>query len=455
MDESREKLIRDVICDSIVDGVFTVDEEWRITTFNRAAAEITGVPAGEAIGRHCCDVFRSSICEADCALKETLRTGRPIVNKAIYIVDARDRRVPISISTGVLRDSDGNVIGGVETFRDLSLVEELRKELRAKHSFVDIIGQSHVMEQLFDILPQVAESDSTVLIEGGSGTGKELFAKAIHELSFRRDNRFIAVNCGALPDTLLESELFGYKAGAFTDARQDKPGRFALANGGTILLDEVGDMSPALQVRLLRALQEGTIEPLGAMEPVNVNVRVIAATNRSLADLVREGTFREDLYYRINVVCLTLPALSDRQEDIPLLVDHFVGKFNRLKNKAVVGVSEEVMATLMAHDYPGNVRELENIIEHAFVLCRGGLIEMGHLPAPLQGAGDAETPTRWQGLTLEALEKIHIADALRRHGGNRKAAARELGINPSTLYRKMKSFDITVPDKDGRSKDGG
>jgi len=455
MDESREKLIRDVICDSIVDGVFTVDEEWRITTFNRAAAEITGVPAEEAIGQHCCDVFHSSICEAECALKETLRTGRPIVNKAIYIVDARDRRVPISISAGILRDSDGNVIGGVETFRDLSLVEELRKELRAKHSFVDIIGQSHVMEQLFDILPQVAESDSTVLIEGASGTGKELFAKAIHELSFRRDNRFVAVNCGALPDTLLESELFGYKAGAFTDARQDKPGRFALANGGTILLDEVGDMSPALQVRLLRALQEGTIEPLGAIEPVTVNVRVIAATNKSLADLVREGTFREDLYYRINVVCLTLPALSDRQEDIPLLVDHFVGKFNRLKNKAVVGVSEEVMATLMAHDYPGNVRELENIIEHAFVLCRGGLIEMGHLPAPLRGPGDAETPTRWQGLTLEALEKIHIADALRRHGGNRKAAARELGINPSTLYRKMTSLDITFPDKDGRSKNGG
>ena len=454
MDESREKLIRDVICDSIVDGVFTVDEEWRITTFNRAAAEITGVPAEEAIGQHCCDVFRSSICEAECALKETRRTGRPIVNKAIYIVNARGERIPISISAGILRDSDGNVIGGVETFRDLSLVEELRKELRAKHSFVDIIGQSHVMEQLFDILPQVAESDSTVLIEGASGTGKELFAKAIHELSFRRDNRFVAVNCGALPDTLLESELFGYKAGAFTDARQDKPGRFALANGGTILLDEVGDMSPALQVRLLRALQEGTIEPLGAIEPVNVNVRVIAATNRSLAALVREGTFREDLYYRINVVCLTLPALSDRQEDIPLLVDHFVGKFNRLKNKAVVGVSEEVMATLMAHGYPGNVRELENIIEHAFVLCRGGLIEMDHLPAPLRRPEDAEAPTRWQGLTLQALEKIHIADALRRHGGNRKAAARELAINPSTLYRKMKSLDIGPPREDGRSKGG-
>ena len=387
----------------------------------------------------------------DIELRSLRCTGRPIVGKMIYIVDAQDRRVPISVSTGILQDSDGHAIGGVETFRDLSLVEELRKELQAKHSFVDIIGRSSAMHQLFDILPQVAESDSTVLIEGGSGTGKELFAKAIHELSFRRDNPFVAVNCGALPDTLLESELFGYKAGAFTDARQDKPGRFSLANGGTILLDEIGDMSPALQVRLLRVLQEGTIEPLGAIEAVKVNVRVIAATNKSLATLVRDGGFREDLYYRVNVVCLTVPALSDRRKDIPLLIDHFVGKFNRLRGKAVAGVSEEVMATLMAHDFPGNVRELENIIEHAFVLCSGGLIETCHLPPSLLGPSDGEAPTRWQGFSLEALEKIHIADALRRHAGNRKAAAGELGINPSTLYRKMKSLDIQLPENDGRT----
>jgi PAS domain S-box-containing protein len=440
--DSSEEHIQDVICDSISDGVFTVNEDWRVTTFNRAAEEITGVLAQEAIGQPCCDVFRSSICEAECALRETLRTGRPIINKMVYIVDAQDRRVPISVSTGILRDSGGNAIGGVETFRDLSLVEELRKELQAKHTFVDIIGRSSAMHQLFDILPQIAESDSSVLIEGGSGTGKELFAKAIHELSFRRDEPFVAVNCGALPDTLLESELFGYKAGAFTDARQDKPGRFSLANGGTILLDEIGDTSPALQVRLLRALQEGTIEPLGAIEPVNVNVRVIAATNKSLAALVGDGGFREDLYYRVNVVCLTLPALSDRREDIPLLIDHFVGKFNRLRGKAVAGVSEEVMATLMGHSFPGNVRELENIVEHAFVLCSGGLIESRHLPPPLRGPSDVETPVLWQGLTLDALEKIHIADALRRHAGNRRAVAGELGINPSTLYRKMKSMDI-------------
>ena len=449
MRDAREEHVQNVICDSISDGVFTVDEDWRITTFNRAAVEITGVPAEEAIGQRCCDVFRSNICEAECALRETLRTGRPLISKMIYIVDARDRRVPVSVSTGILRDDDGNTIGGVETFRDLSLVEELRKELQAKHSYVDIIGRSGAMHKLFDILPQVAESDSTVLIEGASGTGKELFAKAIHELSFRRDNAFVAVNCGALPDTLLESELFGYKTGAFTDARQDKPGRFSLANGGTILLDEIGDMSPALQVRLLRVLQEGTIEPLGAIESIKVNVRVIAATNRSLAALVREGIFREDLYYRVNVVCLTLPALADRREDIPLLIDHFVGKFNRLRGKAVVGVSEKVMATLMEHDFPGNVRELENIIEHGFVLCGGGLIEISHLPPSLRGPGYVEIPKRWQGFTLAALEKLHIADALRRHTGNRKAAARELGINPSTLYRKMKSLDIHLSEDNG------
>ncbi len=207
------------------------------------------------------------------------------------------------------------------------------------------------------------------MIEGASGTGKELFARAIHNLSPRRGKRFVAVNCGALPDTLLESELFGYKAGAFTDARQDKLGRFALADGGTLLLDEIGDVSPAMQVRLLRVLQERVYEPLGSVEPVKADVRLIAATNKDLGKLVRKGVFREDLYYRIHVIRLALPNLRDRREDIPLLVEHFIAKFNRLQGKDVVGVSDEVLARLMDHDYPGNVRELENIIEHAFVLC--------------------------------------------------------------------------------------
>ena len=447
MNEAPKTQEKDVILDSIADGVFTVDEDWRITSFNRAAERITGVSRAEAIGQRCCDVFRASICENECALREALGSGRPIVNKAIYILDAQGRRIPVSISAATLKDASDRVIGGVETFRDLSMVEELRRELEGTYTFADIVGRSPGMRRLFDLLPQVADSNSTVLIEGASGTGKELFARAIHNLSPRRDKRFVAINCGALPDTLLESELFGYKAGAFTDARQDKPGRFAVADEGTIFLDEIGDISPAMQSRLLRVLQEKLFEPLGSVEPVEVDVRVVAATNQDLGKLVRQGAFREDLFYRINVMRLKLPALRDRREDIPLLVERFVGKFNRLQNKDIAGVSEEALALLMEHHYPGNVRELENIVEHAFVLCRGGLIEGHHLPPELRGDDDAARRLRKGARTLKALEALHITDALRRHGGNRTAAARELGIDPSTLYRKIKSLAIKLPDR--------
>jgi len=444
--------MKDVILDSITDGVFTVDRNWRIMTFNRAAERITGVLRENALGQQCCNVFRSNICENECALKETLNTGRHVVNKTIYIVDNDGHRIPISISTAILKDSDGNVIGGVETFRDLSMVEELRKELHEKYTFLDIIGRSKAMQQVFDILPQIASSDSTALIEGESGTGKELVARAIHNLSTRKNKRFVAINCGALPDTLLESELFGYKAGAFTDARHDKPGRFSLADGGTIFLDEIGDISAAMQTRLLRVLQEKAFEPLGSIKPVEVDVRVIAATNKDLSKLVRKGPFRRDLYYRINVIRLKLPELRSRREDIPLLVDHFVAKFNRFQNKNVAGVSEEVLAILLEYNYPGNVRELENIIEHAFVLCSNGLIETRHLPPQFHSKRDINTLKVKRGVTLKALEAIHITDALHRHGGNRTAAARELGIDASTLFRKIKSLEIEPPEKDGRRR---
>lgn len=439
-----------VILDSINDGVFTVDEAWRITSFNRAAERITGVRREEALGRPCCEVFRASICETACALRQTLTTGRPVVNKAVYILDARGNRVPISVSTAVFKDERGKTIGGVETFRDLRLVEELRKELETQGSFAEIVGRSVAMRQVFQVLPQIAESDSTVLIEGASGTGKELFARAIHNLSPRREKRFVAINCGALPDTLLESELFGHKAGAFTDARQDKQGRFAFAEGGTLFLDEIGDISPAMQVRLLRVLQERVYEPLGSNESIKVDVRLVTATNKDLAKLVRKGTFREDLFYRVHVIRLVLPSLRNRREDIPLLVEHFIAKFNRLQGKDVVGVSDEVLARLMDHDYPGNVRELENIIEHAFVLCRGALIELAHLPPQFRGTASEETLPNLAGMTLAAMERFLIANALRRNAGNRAAAARQLGINPSTLFRKLKSLGIdqTEPGED-------
>lgn len=442
---------RDTILDSIADGVFTVDKEWRITSFNRAAEVITGVSREEALGKNCWDVFRASICETECALRRTLETGKSIVNKAIYIVNAEGRRVPISISTAILKDDAGRAIGGVETFRDLSLVEELRKELTGRYTFADIISKNHRMQRLFQMLPQVAASDSTVLIEGESGTGKELVARAVHNLSPRRKKPFVAVSCGALPDTLLESELFGYKAGAFTDARKDKPGRFALAEGGTIFLDEIGEISPAMQVRLLRVLQERMYEPLGGTESVKTNVRVVVATNRNLAQLVEEGKFRSDLYYRINVVRLTLPPLRERKEDIPLLVEHFITKYNHLRGKAITGVTPETMQILMAHNYPGNVRELENIIEHAFVVCEGGLIEPTHLPEFLKPSDLSVAPAPSTALTLKELEKQFILETLRRHNWNRLAAARALGIHKTTLFRKIKSLGLKLPQTDGRS----
>ncbi|MDP8244877.1 MAG: sigma 54-interacting transcriptional regulator [Candidatus Hinthialibacter antarcticus] len=450
MFEQPENSATDIILDSIADGVFTVDRNWNVTSFNRAAEKIIGISRQDAVGKPCCEVFRSSICESHCALKHTLKTGAPIINRTIYIIDLKGNQIPISISTALLKNSRGAVVGGVETFRDLSQVEELRKKLYEKYSFEDIVGHSAGMKRIFDVLPQVAASDATSVLIGESGTGKELFARAIHHLSSRNNKAFIAINCGALPDTLLESELFGYKAGAFTDAKRDKPGRFALADHGTIFLDEIGDVSPAMQVRLLRFLQEKTFEPLGATKSQTVDVRVIAASNKDLHQLVRRGKFREDLFYRVNVIRIEIPPLRERREDIPLLVQHFISSFNRVHEKAISHVSDRVMAALMTYPFPGNIRELENIIEHAFVLCRGPLIEATHLPPYLTDSNKAYEWNDQKSLSLQKLETIHITNTLNQYHGNRTAAAKALGIHPTTLFRKIKSLGILLPETDGR-----
>lgn len=443
MGKREESQFLDIILDSIADGVFTVDKEWKITSFNRAAERITGIPRHQAIGQHCFDVFHANICQTACALRRTMETGKEIIDLPINIVNQRGETISISISTAILRDQRGSIVGGVETFRDLSAIEELRKELSRQYSFEDIISKNYQIQKLFAILPDIAESDSTILLEGPSGSGKELFARAIHNLSSRKDKPYVVVSCGALPDTLLESELFGYVKGAFTDARRDKPGRFALADEGTIFLDEVGDLSPSMQVKLLRVLQEREYQPLGATATVKVDVRIIAATNKDLTELKENGLFREDLYYRLNVIKIELPPLCQRREDIPLLIEHFIRVFNLEMSKKISGVSDEVLHLLMRYDFPGNIRELQNIIEHAFVLCKGSIIELEHLPGEViekQQQLMRESPTPYQGLQ-EAEARI-IREALKRYNGHRGKTAQALGIAKSTLWRKMKRYKI-------------
>jgi PAS domain S-box-containing protein len=435
-----------LVLDSLSDGVIAVDERGRITFLNRAAERLTGWSREDLLGRTYEAVLEEDGDGDGCLLTQTLRAEQGMANRTSCIRGSGGRRVNVRVSTELVRQPNGCIVGAAATLRPSGKAERPAAGSLVNRGVGYIIGRSPAMEQLFQLVPQFAQSSSTILIEGASGTGKELFARAIHDLSPRRDKTFIAVNCGALPDTLLESELFGYKAGAFTDARQDKPGRFALADGGTIFLDEIGDVSPAMQIKLLRVLQERVFEPLGSIQSVRVDVRVIAATNQDLGELVRRGGFREDLYYRINIVRMQLPPLRERREDVPLLVEHFVEKFNRLQGKQVVDVSDDVLAVLMAHDFPGNIRELENVLEYAFVLCRGRRIELEHLPPSLRERPWLSDPGRRQGLTLRDLETLHIRDALRRCRGNRAAAARELGIDPSTLFRKLKTLRIRVGD---------
>ncbi len=446
--DNTQSLQNKLILDSIADGVFTVDRNWRITSFNMAAEIITGWDREEAVGSFCSDVFHSSICGKNCAIAESLYSGRPVANRSIMIQDKEGKNKPISISASPLVDVVGNVVGGVETFRDLSVMESLRKQLMQRYTFNEIISKSAVMQRFFQILPDIATSDSTVLILGESGTGKGIMADAIVSASARKDQPFLSVNCGAIPETLLESELFGYRSGAFTDARKDRKGRFAAAEGGTIFLDEIGDIPHPLQVKLLRVLEERVYEPLGSNESIKVDVRVIAATNRDLKQLVEDGLFRDDLYYRLKVVEITLPALRDRKEDIPLLIDHFVDKFRAEKQKDIVGVSDAVLKTLMLHSFPGNIRELENIIEYGFILCTGGFIQEEHLPEsflPDSHRAHGNFTDTQTGATLEQIEQQAIASSLERNKWKRMMTCRELGISKDTLRRKIERYKLKDP----------
>jgi two-component system response regulator HydG len=423
------------ILDSVADGVFTVDSEMRITWFNRAAEKITGFSQQEALGRPCCEIFRSNICFSACPVREALATGRNVENREIDILDRYNRELPISVSASVLRDAEGRPTGGVETFRDLSRLYALKQEITEKYSFHDLLSRNPAMRRLFDVLPDVAASNATVLLQGESGTGKELFARALHNLSPRRDRPLVVVNCGALPEQLLEAEIFGVRKGAYTGAVEDRPGRLTQAEGGTLFLDEIGDLPLALQVKLLRVLENREYQALGARRPQRADVRFVAATHRDLENMVKEGSFRQDLFFRLNVVQLLIPPLKERPEDIPLLLDLALDRFNKSYGKRIRGFSSEALSLLLDHSYPGNVRELLNMVERAVILARGETITPELLPSELTQStpmpsfedGENRLPTANQ-----------LAALLEKHDGNRSAAARELGINRTTLWRWLK-----------------
>lgn len=436
------------ILESISDGVFTVDRDWKITSFNRAAERITGVKRDDAIGQNCFEVFKSNMCETACPLRLTLKSGKPLIDRSGYCVTKRGKRIPISVSTAVLLDDEGNPVGGAETFRDLSELEELRKELAERRASPAFHSRSPSMEPLLAMLPAAADSVSSILIQGETGTGKEVLARAIHALSPRKDSPFIAVNCGAIPENLLESELFGYKKGAFTGADRDKPGRFALANGGTLFLDEIGELPLSLQVKILRVLQEREYEPLGAVKSVPSDVRLLTATNRDLNKLIQEGSFRQDLYYRINVIHLVLPPLRERKEDIPDLASVFLAACSARTNRNVESLSPEVYARFYAYDWPGNIRELENAVERLVVLSSGPVAEPDMLPEAIRSCASEPPKEPVTAVTVEQAkdeaERDYILSVLETHHWRKAETAEALGMDKSTLWRKMKRLGISA-----------
>ena len=436
MDEELSK----IIFNSISDGIFTIDKNCRITSFNRAAEKITGFNATEARGKHCFDIFRTDICNKKCALKDTLKTEESIENIRVTIISRSGNEIPIRVTTTLLRDKNNSVIGAVELFRDISELENLKERINKKRTLDEIVSVNSKMQQIISLLPSIAESDCNVLIQGPSGSGKELFAQVIHNLSSRKYGPYIKINCAALPAQLLESELFGYEKGAFTDAKHDKPGQFCLANGGTLLLDEISEMDISLQVKLLRVLNNGEYRPLGSSKTFYSDARIIAATNSDLKHEIESGRFREDLFYRINVMNIKIPPLRERPEDIPLLVDHFL-KLYRKKNKNMVEkISPEALRILRKYSFPGNVRELENAIQHTFVMCRKGVILPEHLPETI-----LDENVIHEDVTQNVKsEKELIIETLKRNNGNKSKAAVELGMHRSTLWRKIKELRVNL-----------
>ncbi len=433
------------IISNLREGILALDPDLDIMTMNPAAEEILGRSRWELAGVPVCSLFGEATCPRD-LLAETLRSGEPIVDFQTTVALSGGRQGHVLLRTVPLKDRSGENLGMALLLGDVTEVTNLLRQMNKRSGLGNLVGEDRKMQELFQLIADVADSEATVLIRGESGTGKELVAQAVHERSRRRGGPFVQVNCSALSETLLESELFGHVKGAYTGAVSDRQGRFEEAHGGTIFLDEIGDVSPVVQVKLLRVLQERTIERVGDNKPVAVDVRVVSATNRNLESLLGTGQLREDFYYRIKVLTLNIPPLRDRREDIPLLVHHFLARIARKQGRSdeplVMG---SAMRLLMNHAWPGNVRELENALEHAMVLSRGRAIEAGHLPPELNREA---FPRRSRDVPLHSgEEKAMLAEALREAGWNRSRAARHLGIDRTTLWRKIREYGLKPPEE--------
>ncbi len=439
--EEKNKL--ETIFHSLLEGTFTINTNWEITSFNRAAEGITGFKISEAVGKKYWQVFPSEDGKEDPQLRTFIADHQQSLLRETTIIRKDGSRVLVRINSAPLMDTAGNKIGRVVTFEDISLMKNLSEHIQERFHFDNIIGRSKSMLKVFNMMENVIHTDSTVLITGESGTGKEVIARAIHLNSDRKSEPFIAVNCTAFAESLLESELFGHEKGAFTGAIHTKPGRFELSGNGTLFLDEIGDLPLSVQVKLLRVLENRQFERVGGTKTIHLNARIISATHRDLEKEISEERFREDLYYRINVINIRLPSLFERQDDIPSLVNHFMDKYNKRFKKDIRYISPNALKIITHYKWPGNIRELENVIEHAFVVCNSDAIKTEHLPLKLQGLiKEINISDENPNTPLEDAEKQSIVNTLQKFKGNRTKTASALGIDKTTLWRKMKKYKL-------------
>ena len=445
------------IFETLMDGVLVVDPMGKIIAVNPAAERLTGYNSGELVGKSCrildctgCEIFGKGPAEQWCGLY----ARGDVRAKKCLITNKDHRTVNVIKNATILRSKEGDVIGAIETLTDMSEIVRqqqeivtLRKSLKMDEGYHGIRGNSHTMQDLYELIDNVAQTESPVMIHGESGTGKELVARAVHEAGQRNTKPFIKVNCAALNENLLESELFGHTKGAYTGADRTRIGRFEASHGGTIFLDEIGDIPLATQVKLLRVLEEKEIERVGDHTPIKIDVRIISATNKNLEKLIAKGNFREDLYFRINVFPLSCPPLRERKEDIPIIVQSFIRSNNQKTGKKILGLSPEALEKLSAYRWPGNVRELRNAIEYAFVLCPSGGIGSQHLPPKISGTNvECVEPSDLRSSSDNVQEKEQLLEALRQSKGNQSETARRLGVSRVTIWKRMKKYGITTAD---------